>query len=880
MKVGVASHRPGEGGSYRVRVSRQAGGAAAAAPLLSVGVTFDGELDANDARGPEGRLQDIWLVPGGDEGPLELRIEARGDAVPLALLVDSHGRALSAAESGVYHLVEPGFHRLQLLSPEAEATAGYRLSLQRATAGATPVLSRGHHQLPPQPATVALAVGEARSGALGDGEGTLPTGEPADLYALEGRSGQTLRLELRSDAFDPYLILLAPSGRHFENDDSGGTTHSALELELPEDGTYRVVASAYRAGMTGPYELKVSEGARPSAAPQALVAAAGPGGDALVRTGSLAAGDATLSSGELADRYTFAWEPGQRWDLRLTSEAFDPYLIVRSPSGEQRDNDDVSDTDRNAGLLFEVTEAGAHEVLVTSYQAGENGAYELTLTEQAGGGDTPTPAPAVAAAGGGDTLHGELATGDAQLQSGELVDTHELTLALGEHVHLEVRSAAFDTYVIVKPPSGDQQENDDAPGGGTNAALDLVAGSAGTYQVLVTSYRPGEAGPYELLVRRGDSGAAPSPAGETEAPSVAAQGDVQNGALAAGDATLPTGELADRYTRTFEAGAPVRIRLTSSAIDPYLIVTTPSGRQIDNDDANATTRDSLVELPAAEAGTYRITATSYQPGETGAYALRFERGTAIPRADGGEGAGQGGRVFGLFAGITDYPPGVGDLPECANDAVKLAEALRDEGLLDASRQVLLTDAQATTTNVRSAMQRFAGEVGPDDVFVFFYSGHGGQRPGSRDAREIDGTDEFLVLHDGPLVDDELGQLFDGLRAQVAVVALDACFSGGFAKDLVTRPGRVGLFSSEEDVLSAVASQFQAGGYLSHFLRTAVSGEADRAPADRVLTVGELTHFLYTQFGRHAADVELQGAYQHLVVDRGAVHVDQVLWAYR
>ncbi len=98
--------------------------------------------------------------------------------------------------------------------------------------------------------------------------------------------------------------------------------------------------------------------------------------------------------------------------------------------------------------------------------------------------------------------------------------------------------------------------------------------------------------------------------------------------------------------------------------------------------------------------------------------------------------------------------------------------------------------------------------------------------------------------------------------------------------MITRPGRVGLFSSEEDVLSAVASQFQAGGYLSHFLRTAVSGEADVAPNDRVLTVGELTHFLYTQFGTHATDVQLQGAYQHLVVDRGAVHVDQVLWSYQ
>jgi hypothetical protein len=177
------------------------------------------------------------------------------------------------------------------------------------------------------------------------------------------------------------------------------------------------------------------------------------------------------------------------------------------------------------------------------------------------------------------------------------------------------------------------------------------------------------------------------------------------------------------------------------------------------------------------------------------------------------------------------------------------------------------------------MQRLAGQLRPDDVFVFFYSGHGGQTPSSADVREIDNRDEYLAVYDGHLVDDELGRLFDAIPARISLVAIDACHSGGFAKDIITRPGRVGLFSSEEDVLSAVAGQFQAGGYLSHFLRVAMQGDADTNPRDHVLTVGELTHHVYTQFGSHAQDVHLAAAYQHLVVDRGAVGVDQVLWSY-
>jgi hypothetical protein len=291
-----------------------------------------------------------------------------------------------------------------------------------------------------------------------------------------------------------------------------------------------------------------------------------------------------------------------------------------------------------------------------------------------------------------------------------------------------------------------------------------------------------------------------------------------------------------------------------------------------------------------------VIVTSYRPGETGRYQLIVGGGASFAPGPGpgpmpGPGivdpgpnvpmpAG-GGRVYAILAGISDYPGQGNDLPECANDARKLSEALGRRGLVGDAQQVVLTDAQATRQNLQAAFQRVSQQIRPDDVFVFFYSGHGSQGgAGSRDSREIDGRDESIVLHDGDLLDDELARMFDGIRAGVSVAALDSCFSGGFSKDLITRPGRIGLFSSEEDVLSAVASQFQAGGYLSHFMRTGVQGEADADPADGVLTVGELTHFVYRQFAQHATDVQLQGAYQQLVVDRGAVPVNQVLWRYR
>ena len=906
MKVTVTSFQPGASGAFRVQVQRVGGATAApqaGAPtvaghqLLPAGGTREGEVGPGDATLADGRANEMIMVQGADAGPLELRIEATGATVPLALVMDPQGHSLNPTGSGVYPITQPGPHRLQLIAPAAGQTAGYRATLQSAQQMTTPTLSRSHHQLPPQTTGAALGLGQTQSGQLGDGTDTaLPTGEPADLYLLQGRAGQQVRVEMRSEAFDSYLMVVGPSGQHWENDDTSGTLHSALDLQLPSAGTYRVVATAYRAGMQGPYELKVQESrggnllAATARTPTPGATTPATAGAEVTRQGSLAQGDQTLNSGELADSYNFTWQAGATYDVSVESSDFDTYVIVRKPDGTQQDNDDVQQGNTNSGLQVAVSQAGAYQVIVTSYRPGETGAYTLRIAPRGGGGGgggaaAPSPAPSAA---GGEVTEGELAQGDRTLNSGEFADTHTLNLTAGQRVRGEARSTAFDTYLILREPSGEQQDNDDAPGGGTtNSRIDLVAQQAGAYQVTVTSYRPGEQGPYQLVVSDGAGGgaAAPSPAPAPQAEAQPATGDMVRGELAQGDQTLDSGEFADAYSRSFQAGQSVQIRLASSALDPYLIVRTPSGRQLDNDDLTPQTRNAGVDIPAAEAGTYRILATSYRPGETGAYELSFGAGQAVPRPSGaggsaGSGGSEGGRVFGLFAGITDYPDGVGDLPECANDAIKLAETLREAGLLQEANQVVLTDAQANRQNMRDAMQRFAGEMGPEDIFVFFYSGHGGQTQGSSDPREIDGTDEYLVLHDGPVLDNDLATLFDPVRARVSVVALDACFSGGFAKDLITRPGRVGFFSSEEDVLSAVAGQFQAGGYLSHFIRLAVSGDADMSPRDRVLTVGELSHFLYTQFGRHATDVQLQGAYQHLVVDRGAVTSDQVLWAYR
>ncbi len=817
--------------------------------------------------------------------------------------------------------------------------------------------SCGSGEAPPSPSAatppaVAPAPAAPATGALLDADGTL-SGR-AMRHAVEVRAGDRVRVTLTSSAFDPVLTVALPSGEQLTNDDfQGDRARSELEVIVPSAGTLKIGVSSYERDASGAYHVHVERTAvgasfdapvaslssshhQPfdlsaiiglaSAGLHSAAAAVGagtngvttpspaPGSSASAATatatrvrvgdriqGNLSASDSTLPSGERADVYELTVTEPTSLVVQMDSRNLDAFLIVTTPSGEHLQNDDYGGS-RNAQINLDAT-PGTYVVVATSYRPGETGSYELKLLSNRA--DVSATPPIAASPSAERVERGVLQAGDRQLSSGEFFDEFALPLSVGDSAHVEARSSAFDTYLIVQSPSRDQQDNDDQSPGNRDAALDFVAREAGSYRVLVTSYAPGETGAYELTMRGGASvappagGAAPgaTPTPPTQPPAVAASPSgatqTQRGTLAAGDRQLQSGEFYDQYAMTFPPGQPVAIRIESTAFDPYLILRSPSGRQQDNDDYQPGRLTAGVDLPAAEAGSYDVLVTSYRPGETGAYTLTATASGGAPgqpgqpgqpgrpNQPGGPAASPGAgatRVWTVSVGISDYPGSGNDLPECANDARKIVEALHNQGLTTPEREILLTDAQATRANIRQALERVAREIQPSDVFVFFYSGHGGQSSTrSNDARELDGLDEYLYVYDGQFLDDDMGRLIDAIRSRTTLFSVDACFSGGFAKDVVTRPGIIGMFSSEEDVTSAVATRFQAGGYLSHFLRMGIQGEADNDPRDGAMTVGELTHYVWLQYASQARDVRMQEGYQQLVVDRGAMRNAEVLW---
>jgi hypothetical protein len=593
-------------------------------------------------------------------------------------------------------------------------------------------------------------------------------------------------------------------------------------------------------------------------------------------SGRLESGDATLGTGEFVDEYRFVGREGERMVIDLRSADFDPYLLVRTPGGEQFYNDDHEGDASRSLLSLVLTEGGEFVVAVTSYQPGESGSYDLQIS---GVGDVSAAGPR--------RESGALTSGDATLGSGEFADQYEFVAVPGQHITIDLRSDEFDTYLIVQPPRGGQQENDDADRPG-HSVVEMDATESGTYTVLVTSYAVGETGGYDLGidVREAASGAA-TPSRDVVALSI---GQVTSGQLGAGDSEVEAGKYRDLYVFDGVVGGAITVEMNSSAFDTYVGVITPSGETIENDDYEGSTSRSLIELTLRESGRYRVFATSYSAG-TGAYqlALRGSTPTVSPAADRPATGGEG-RVYGIFAGISDYSGRARNLDRTAEDAVRVREAMMRGGGMRAEDGILLTDAQATTAGIGNAIRQMAGRLGPDDTFVFFYSGHGGrvERAGPQ-ASDPDGLDETIELFDAGITDDDFSQMLNQVNAGKIILLLDACFSGGFSKDVISVPGRMGMFSSEEDVTSSVAEKFKAGGFLAVFLAEAIADGFADSDDDGAVSAIELSQYVHERYrtdlkggglGDYVSTGDRQLGYQHLVVDRGSISPYEVLFTIR
>ncbi len=153
-------------------------------------------------------------------------------------------------------------------------------------------------------------------------------------------------------------------------------------------------------------------------------------------------------------------------------------------------------------------------------------------------------------------------------------------------------------------------------------------------------------------------------------------------------------------------------------------------------------------------------------------------------------------VHALFVGINQYEGNViidrmatfPPLGGCVNDVVAVRDLLaKDPGI--ALNDITLADRQATKANIVQAFEAHLGQAGPDDVVLFYYSGHGTVEKADPSVwtAENDGRLEGIVCYytEGEsgkflLSDKELRYLLAELYAKTQahiVTIFDCCHSG-------------------------------------------------------------------------------------------------------
>lgn len=102
---------------------------------------------------------------------------------------------------------------------------------------------------------------------------------------------------------------------------------------------------------------------------------------------------------------------------------------------------------------------------------------------------------------------------------------------------------------------------------------------------------------------------------------------------------------------------------------------------------------------------------------------------------------------------------------------------------------ILKTQDATAEAILSGLNDAASSCNSGDIFVFYFSGHGGQQP-DQNGDEMDGKDETLVAYNKQIVDDDLNKIWLKFKAGVRILMIsDSCNSGTNYKNRMKRSAK-------------------------------------------------------------------------------------------
>jgi uncharacterized caspase-like protein len=215
----------------------------------------------------------------------------------------------------------------------------------------------------------------------------------------------------------------------------------------------------------------------------------------------------------------------------------------------------------------------------------------------------------------------------------------------------------------------------------------------------------------------------------------------------------------------------------------------------------------------------------------------------------------------VCVGISQYRQRSLKLSYAAANALSFAEALSVDGgcEIPAKNLALLTDELATASAIGAALAQTSKDCGPDDILLFYFSGHG----------ERNGDTFYLLpveadpgrLPQTGLSAQQLRDCLTGCRARGVLLILDCCRSAGFAESADTFFRTLGseefriLLSASRAGQNSYEFPSQSGTIFSRRLTEAILGRPVLGDQPGVLYFSDLFAYLQKQM---AEDLETMG----------------------
>ena len=215
----------------------------------------------------------------------------------------------------------------------------------------------------------------------------------------------------------------------------------------------------------------------------------------------------------------------------------------------------------------------------------------------------------------------------------------------------------------------------------------------------------------------------------------------------------------------------------------------------------------------------------------------------------------------LAVGINQYKNPKMILNYAKPDAESFGKAVDTQGMFKKIEFHSLYDADASRANILKTMDELASKVHPEDVFIFYYAGHGSM---------VDNQFFFIPTEAARLYDlsslkkeaieaSVLQDKFKNIKALKQLIIMDACQSGGSVELLANRGAaeekaiaQLSRSAGIHVMASAGSEQFAAEftelghGIFTYLLIKALQGDADGAPKDGKVTIYELKSYLDDQ----------------------------------